>query len=99
MFESRTLMPVLPLRDVVVHRDGIHDFYPHFRSFGFNKVSWFVEAHVGSYDFEVLPDSFVVHMNHPGRKERRNRNKHVKAKFLKYIESSYKSSWTDIKRL
>jgi hypothetical protein len=37
------------------------------RGFGLNKAAWVAEAYLQGYEFEVLCDHFVVHMNHPGR--------------------------------
>ena len=56
---------------VVASRHGIPDFWPQFRGFGYNAATWFWELHLAGYKYRVLRDHFVVHMNHPGRCERR----------------------------
>lgn len=44
---------------------GIPRFFPDFRGYGFNKHSFFAELHYAKYNFEVLRDVFVFHVNHP----------------------------------
>jgi glycosyltransferase-like protein LARGE len=53
---------------------GIPRFNEKLRGFGLNKLAWVAEVHLQGYQLEVLCDHFVVHMNHPGRKERRPGN-------------------------
>ena len=51
---------------VLGYKDGssIPRYWPFFRGFGFDKISWLTEAHYAGYQFRVLQDHFVVHMNH-----------------------------------
>jgi len=48
----------------IVRSKDLHDFYPRYRGYGRNKWSFYLEAHYRNYTFQVLPDHFVVHMNH-----------------------------------
>jgi glycosyltransferase-like protein LARGE len=57
---------------VVGVKYGIPAFNEQIRSFGYNKASWVAEAHSMGYQFEVLCDHFVVHMNHPRRQPPNN---------------------------
>jgi hypothetical protein len=50
---------------VLGYRPGIPRYWPHFRGFGHNKTSWFLELHRAGYSFGVLTDFYVVHLNHP----------------------------------
>jgi hypothetical protein len=56
---------------VVGSGSGIPRFNEKLRGFGLNKAAWVAEAYLQVYEFEVLCDHFVVHMNHPGRRGRR----------------------------
>jgi hypothetical protein len=56
---------------VVGNKYGILLFNERLRGHGMNKAAWAAEAHLLGYQFEVLCDHYVVHMNHPGRKEAR----------------------------
>jgi hypothetical protein len=49
---------------VLGYRFGVPRYWPYFRGFGFDKLSWLMEAHYAGYRYEVLHDYFVVHMNH-----------------------------------
>jgi hypothetical protein len=55
---------------VVAYKRGIPDFWDGFRGFGFNAATWFWELHLAHFQFEVIRDFFLVHLNHPGRKGR-----------------------------
>ena len=54
------------------------NYWETFRGFGYDKWSWFVEAHYMGYKFAVLKDLFVVHLDHPYRTKKKikphNRN-------------------------
>ena len=76
----------------IVHKQGLPEYYPTFRGFAFNKISFFMEAHYLGFQFQVLPDAFVVHMNHSGRERRNNKgggSKYVKEDFRKYLKDKY----------
>eukprot|EP00543_Licmophora_paradoxa_P017554 CAMPEP_0202473784 /NCGR_PEP_ID=MMETSP1360-20130828/91982_1 /ASSEMBLY_ACC=CAM_ASM_000848 /TAXON_ID=515479 /ORGANISM="Licmophora paradoxa, Strain CCMP2313" /LENGTH=255 /DNA_ID=CAMNT_0049100845 /DNA_START=211 /DNA_END=978 /DNA_ORIENTATION=- len=80
---------------VIAHRQGLPQYFPEFRGFANNKMTWFVEAHLLGYKFEVLPQHFVVHMNHSGRKGRSDRggDSHIiKEHFKHYLKKVYKVS-------
>lgn len=48
----------------IVKSKDLHDYFPLFRGFGKNKLSFFLEAYYRNYTFQVLPNHFVVHMDH-----------------------------------
>jgi hypothetical protein len=80
---------------VIVHRYGLPEFFPTFRGFAFNKMSFFMEAHYLGFQFMVHPNSFVVHMNHGGRKGRNDKggdSKYIKEDFRKYLQQVYRVS-------
>jgi hypothetical protein len=84
---------------VIVHTQGLPEYYPTFRGFAFNKMSFFMEAHYMGYQFQVLPDVFVVHMNHGGRKGRNDKggdSKYVKEDFRKYLKDKYHVSQQEL---
>jgi hypothetical protein len=41
------------------------DYWAGFRGYGFNKWTWLAEAYFSGFQFGVLRDFFVVHMDHP----------------------------------
>ena len=49
---------------VLGYRDNVPHYWEGFRGHGYNKVSWFIEAHAKGYSFAVLRDFFVVHLDH-----------------------------------
>ena len=50
---------------VMGYRPGLPRYWEEFRGYGYNKFSWFFELHRACYEFGVLRDFFLVHMNHP----------------------------------
>jgi hypothetical protein len=50
---------------VMGYRPGLPRLWEGFRGFGYNKFSWYMELHKACYEFYVLRDFYVVHMNHP----------------------------------
>ena len=83
----------------IVHKQGLPEYYPTFRGFAFNKMSFFMEAHYLGFQFQVLPDAFVVHMNHGGRKGRNDKggdSKYVKEDFRKYLKDKYHVSQDEL---
>jgi Glycosyl-transferase for dystroglycan len=80
---------------VIVHRNGLPEFFPTFRGFAFNKMSFFMEAHYLGFRYVVHPTSFVVHMNHGGRKGRNDKggdSKYIKEDFRNYLQQVYQVS-------
>jgi glycosyltransferase-like protein LARGE len=74
---------------VICHKQGLPQFFPTFRGFAFNKMSFFMEAHYMGFQFEVLPDQYVVHMNHGGRKGRNDKggdSKYIREDFRAYLQ-------------
>jgi hypothetical protein len=51
----------------LAYRHGLPRYWNDFRSFFYNKCSYFVEAHLMGYKFSVLRDFFVFHMGKSGR--------------------------------
>ena len=73
-------------------------FFPCFRGFDYNKISYYVELHYAQYQMEALRDYFVFHVPHPFsfRKKdskARNRewrgNKRCARTFVKHLEKVY----------
>lgn len=86
---------------VVAFRPGLPLYYENFRGFGHNKMTWFVELHQQGYSFRVLVDHFVCHMNHPGRKGRRDKggDSHIqKARFQEYMHERYNVPWSELNK-
>lgn len=48
---------------MVVRRD-VTRYDPRFLGFGWNKVSHSMELHAQNYEFQVLPNAFIVHQPH-----------------------------------
>jgi hypothetical protein len=46
------------------YKPGIPRYWQDFRGYGYNKFSWFFEINKAGYEFAVLRDFYVVHMNH-----------------------------------
>ena len=79
---------------VVGYVHGVHYFDERLRGFGRNKITWIQEAYGRGYDFEVLCDVFVVHMNHPGR-ENRQWNHETREIVYWYDETYWKEKYGD----
>ena len=77
----------------IVRTQELHEFFPLFRGFGRNKSSFFLEAKLRGFQFKVLPNHFVVHMNH-GFEDHRNphidgNSDKVYPKFQIHLEEKY----------
>jgi hypothetical protein len=80
---------------VICRKQGLPEFFPTFRGFAFNKMSFFMEAHYRGFKFQVLPDAFVVHMNHGGRKGRNDKggdSKYIAQDFRNYLQNNLEVS-------
>jgi hypothetical protein len=65
-------------------------YWPGFRGFGYNKYTFFVEAHFMGFQFAVLEDYFVVHLPHPYGKRKPNKAAdHELELFTKYIDHNF----------
>jgi hypothetical protein len=92
---------------VIGYRHGVPRYWPHFRGFGFNKVSWFLEAHHAGFQFAVLTDFWVIHLNHPtrvplpssGRMEPSEGAKNALGSFGEYMEDAYGLQWRYLKNI
>lgn len=51
---------------IIGYRHGMPRYWNDFRSYYFNKCSYFLEAHLMGYKFSVLRDFFVFHMGQSG---------------------------------
>jgi len=84
---------------VIGYRYGLPPFFADFRGFGFNKATWFVEVDARGYTMEVLVEHFVCHMNHKGRKKRRDKggDSHIqKERFKEYMHRVYGTSLKEL---
>ena len=77
----------------IVKSQDLHDFYPNFRGFGWNKLEFFIEAHYRGYKFQVLPNHFVVHMDHDFKDTRNSlkdgNRQEAYPQFQRYLEERY----------
>ena len=77
----------------IIPSKGLHEFFPMFRGFGKNKSTFFLEAHLRGYKFKILPNHFVVHLDHEFLDERdvvNNGNSlQVFPEFQQYLEDEY----------
>ena len=89
----------------IAKSDDLHEFYYSFRGFNRNKSSFFLEAHLRGYTFKVLPNHFVVHMNHDFNDNRNSfedgNSDVIYTQFQSYLQGRYgfHSSLTDEKEL
>lgn len=86
---------------VVCQTVGLPEYFPTFRGYGYNKMVFSMEAYYRGFAFRVLPDLFVVHMNHPGRKHRKasEGDAHIVIQdFRKYLHQTYNVSKEDLSR-
>mmetsp|Transcript_15052 Transcript_15052/g.28793 ORF Transcript_15052/g.28793 Transcript_15052/m.28793 type:complete len:408 (+) Transcript_15052:125-1348(+) len=73
---------------------GIPRYWQDFRGYGYNKFSWFFEIDKAGYDFAVLRDFYVVHMNHPippmkKKNQMTDSNRGHWKKFKDYLSKQY----------
>lgn len=77
---------------VLAYRHGLPRYWNDFRSYAYNKCSYFIEAHLMGYKFSVLRDFYVFHMGAAGKpnagspppaEQEKNR------KFQEYLSLSY----------
>ena len=74
---------------VVARKDYLPLFSPIYRGYGFNKACWFVECVLRDFKFRVLPDDFVVHMNHPYGERDDTKLGYYNEKFSQYLKKVY----------
>jgi hypothetical protein len=78
---------------VLGYKHGMPRYWKHFRGFGYNKWSWFYEISKANYNFFVLQDFWVTHMNHPvttrSNLKSVDANKPTFEKYEKYLNSFY----------
>lgn len=49
---------------IMGYKRGMPRYWSDFRGYGYNRFSWCMEIHKAGYDFAVLKDFYMVHMNH-----------------------------------
>ena len=77
---------------IVAYRPGLPRYFDAFTGYGYNKLSWIMEISLAGYSFYVLPQSFLTHINHPGRQERwpkKDMQSMYFEKFLPYLREKY----------
>jgi hypothetical protein len=76
---------------ILGYSPGIPHYWPHYRGFGSNKLSWFQELDRAGYSFGVLTDFYVVHLNHPRKASRKQQRKNEKIDtlFFEYLDRRY----------
>jgi hypothetical protein len=79
---------------ILGYSPGIPRYWPYFRGYGNNKLSWFMELDRAGYLFGVLTRFYVVHLNHPraSRERRLKQKKHNDGQnthFLEYLVQRY----------
>jgi len=50
---------------VLAHRTGLPSFWNGFIGYAYNKQSWYEECNRCGYKFLVLPETFLIHIDHP----------------------------------
>ena len=78
----------------LAYRHGLPRYWNDFRSYFYNKCSYFIEVHLMGYKFSVLRDFYVFHMGQAGkppsptgRPPKAEQEKNFK--FHEYLSSSY----------
>jgi hypothetical protein len=70
------------------------DYWEGFRGFGYNKYTWFQEAHRMGFRFGVLKDYFVTHLDHKyGKRKIANETEEQLEYFNHYIHEKYGPPW------
>jgi hypothetical protein len=65
-----------------------------FRGFGYNKWTWIMEAYLTGFQFAVLKDFFVVHIDHPLSAQRQDQRYKNKPEYKRFRGSLKKKlSW------
>jgi len=82
---------------VMGYRPGIPRYWEDFRGYGYNKFSWYMELHKACYQFAVLRDFYVVHMNHPmvsrdAKHDQTDDNRDNWKHFKLYLSGRYKQT-------
>lgn len=84
---------------VIGYRASAPRYWPRFRGFGFNKLSWIMEANYMGHTFAVLKPMFVLHQNHVIEgKVFNNFANHGMGSFGEYLVSTYSVPWLELKR-
>jgi hypothetical protein len=86
---------------VLGYKPGIPHYWEGFRGFGFNKLSWFMELHYMGYQFGVLRDFFVIHLDHPYTQFRGTRQEAYEEvdRFRDYLVQEYGADRKDLVEL
>mmetsp|Transcript_7911 Transcript_7911/g.11752 ORF Transcript_7911/g.11752 Transcript_7911/m.11752 type:complete len:607 (+) Transcript_7911:85-1905(+) len=83
---------------IIGAKKGIPHFFPQFRGYGFNKISFYTELHYASYKLEVLRDFFIFHVNHKSSYSQNqisfhDVNRKCVAKFWSYLSKKYDAGY------
>lgn len=76
---------------VLAYRPGVPRYWNGFRGYGYNKLSWFMEAHRAGYQFATLMDAYMIHLAHPSTKNREQltSNNYEKDTFIGYLDTRF----------
>ena len=77
---------------VLAYRHGLPRYWNDFRSYAYNKCSYFIEAHLMGYKFSVLRDFYVFHMGAAGKPSAGSpppAEREKDRKFQEYLSLSY----------
>lgn len=85
---------------ILGYKRGMPRYWADFRGFGYNKFSWFFEINRAGYEFAVLRDFYVVHMNHPrasmsNKNDMTERNRVYWKRFKDYLSKQYAKKNSD----
>jgi hypothetical protein len=75
-------------------------YWAGFRGFGYNKYTWFVEAHYMGFRYAVLKDQFVVHLDHKYTKRKANDRTDKQIEYFRlYMKMTYGLGKRELKAL
>ena len=75
------------------------EYWPGFRGFGFNKWTWFVEAHYMGFQFAALRQFFVVHLDHQyDHRVLSTETVHQLLLFQSYMKNTYNNSNEELRK-
>jgi hypothetical protein len=83
---------------VLGYKPGISHYWEGFRGFGFNKFSWIMELHYEGYQFGVLRDFFVIHLDHSHARiaSKQKRGFEELDRFREYLVQKYGADRKDL---
>lgn len=85
---------------VIGYRPGLPRYWDSFRGFGFDKISWCMEAHYAGYQYAVLHDFFVLHLfEATANTNRHDGDNAALSSFGEYLQDTYHVDWILLKRV